>query len=353
MKFELQTTLSDAEVVFRIRQLPTPLLRWYHENRRILPWREEVSPYRVWVSEIMLQQTRVRAAIPYYERFLKELPTIQDLAEADDDLLKKLWEGLGYYSRVRNLKAAAVKVMEEFGGELPADYKRLQTLPGIGEYTAGAIGSIAFGLKVPVVDGNVLRVFSRIFASHLDIMRPQSKTEFTRLAQEMLPEETGDFNQSLMELGATVCVPNGAPLCEVCPVRDLCAAYGTPLAETLPVKTEKAARIKKEYTVLVYRCGDRYLVQKRPESGLLAGMWEFVMKDGHLTETQVETLTGGVVTKLGKSKHIFTHVEWHMVGYLVCVDTADQGVWATTEELRETFAIPAAFRKYRDAIFTE
>jgi len=349
MKFELKTKLSAAELSRRIHELPEPLLEWYRENRRILPWREDRNPYRVWISEIMLQQTRVRAAIPYYERFLRELPTVKDLAKADDDLLKKLWEGLGYYSRVRNLKAAAQKVMEEFGGELPADYKLLQTLPGIGEYTAGAIGSIAFGLKVPVVDGNVLRVFSRIFGSHLDVTKPQTKTEFTKLAYEMLPEATGDFNQALMELGATVCVPNGTPLCEVCPVCHLCAVYGTPLSETLPVKTEKAARVKKEYTVLVYRCGDRYLVQKRPETGLLAGMWEFVMKDGLLSAEQV----GGKVKKLGKSKHIFTHVEWHMVGYLVEVEKTDGGVWVTAEELHETYAIPAAFRKYRDAIFAE
>ena len=349
MKFSLESKLSDAEVTFRIGELSEPLLLWYHENRRILPWREEVTPYRVWISEIMLQQTRVRAAIPYYERFLETLPTVKDLAEADDDLLKKLWEGLGYYSRVRNLKAAAKKVMEEFGGELPADFKLLQTLPGIGEYTAGAIGSIAFGLKVPVVDGNVLRVFSRIFASHLDVSKPQTKTEFTKLAYEMLPENAGDFNQALMELGATVCVPNGAPMCEDCPVRHLCASCGTPLTETLPVKTVAAARVKKEYTVLVYQCGDRYLVEKRPETGLLAGMWGFVMKDGHLKPEEV----GGRVRKLGRSKHVFTHVEWHMVGYLVEVERESDGVWATADELRETYAIPAAFRKYRDAIFTE
>ncbi len=346
MRFELETSLNDAEVAHRIAHLSEPLLDWYRKNRRILPWRENTDPYRVWISEIMLQQTRVRAAIPYYERFLAALPTVRDLAEADDDLLVKLWEGLGYYSRVRNLKAAAKKVMEEFDGALPRDYNLLKTLPGIGEYTAGAIGSIAFGLKVPVVDGNVLRVFARIFGSHLDVAKPQTKTEFTKLAQETLPDEVGDFNQALMELGATVCVPNGAPLCEECPVRKLCAAYGTALAETLPVKSEKAARSKKEYTVLVYRCGERYLVEKRPQNGLLAGMWGFVMKEGHLKPEEV----GGAVTKLGKSKHIFTHVEWHMVGYLVDVEETDGGVWATVEELREVYAIPSAFRKYRDWI---
>ena len=348
---ELQTTLTQNEIEKRIKSVPELLLGWYYQNRRILPWREESTPYRVWISEIMLQQTRVRAVIPYYERFLTALPSISDLANADDDLLKKLWEGLGYYSRVRNLKAAAIKVMEEFGGELPADYRLLQTLPGIGEYTAGAIGSIAFGLKVPVVDGNVFRVLSRIFASHLDITKPQSKAAFTELATAMLPDTPGDFNQALMELGALVCVPNGAPLCGECPLKAFCAAYDTELSEKLPIKSEKPQRSIQEYTVLIYRNQDKFFLVKRPEKGLLAGMWGFVMQEGILSQSQVEKETACAVIPLGKSKHIFTHIEWHMAGYLLESDCGlEDGIWVSAQELSEQYAIPAAYRKYRDFI---
>ncbi len=348
---ELQTALNKSEIQSKIQTIPSMLLAWYHQNRRILPWREDVSPYRVWISEIMLQQTRVRAAIPYYERFLSTLPTVAHLAQADDDLLKKLWEGLGYYSRVRNLKAAAIKVMEEFDGELPGDFKLLQSLPGIGEYTAGAIGSIAFGLKVPVVDGNVFRVLSRVFASKLDITKPQAKTAFTRLATEMLPDAPGDFNQSLMELGAMVCVPNGASLCEECPIKTICASYKTELAETLPIKSEKPPRTVQEYTVLVYCHENKVFLQKRPEKGLLAGMWGFVMQDGKMTQKQMEKMTGSSCVSLGKAKHIFSHIEWHMTGYLVFSDAVpNDGIWVTAEELDGTYAVPAAYRKYRDQI---
>lgn len=345
--FDLQTALTKSKIKSKIQELPPLLLAWYYQNRRILPWREEVSPYRVWISEIMLQQTRVRAVIPYYERFLQTLPTIADLAQADDDLLKKLWEGLGYYSRVRNLKAAAIKVMEEFGGELPADYKLLQSLPGIGEYTAGAIGSIAFGLKVPVVDGNVFRVLSRVFASHVDITKPLAKTVFTNLATELLPDASGDFNQALMELGAIVCVPNGAPLCEECPIKSLCASYKTDLAETLPVKSEKPPRTVQEYTVLVYCHDGKVFLEKRPPKGILAEMWGFVMQE----ETAEPQHFESPVIPLGKAKHIFTHIEWHMVGYLVfSSNVPNDGVWVTPDELYAKYAVPAAYRKYRDAI---
>ena len=344
---ELETTLTKNEIESKIQEVPNRLLAWYYQNRRVLPWREEVTPYRVWISEIMLQQTRVSAVIPYYERFLSALPTLSDLAQADDDLLKKLWEGLGYYSRVRNLKAAAIKVMEEFGGELPGDFQLLQTLPGIGEYTAGAIGSIAFGLKVPVVDGNVFRVLSRVFASRIDITKPQAKALFARLATEMLPDAPGDFNQALMELGAMVCVPNGAPMCEECPIKNLCASYHSELSEILPIKSVKPPRAVQEYTVLVYCHDGKILLQKRPEKGLLAGMWGFVMQEG-IKEPQHFEMP---VIPLGKAKHVFTHIEWHMVGYIVFSDDVPKdGVWVTPDELFGKYAIPAAYRKYREAV---
>ena len=196
------------------------LLDWFYKNRRSLPFREDPAPYHVWLSEVMLQQTRVSAVLPYYYRFLEELPDIPALAACGEEKLHKLWEGLGYYSRVRNLQKAAKLVCAQYGGQLPADYAALRALPGIGEYTAGAIASISFGLPVPAVDGNVLRVFSRLYNDPGVITEPAVKKAFTaRVMEHQPPEKAGDYNQALMELGALVCVPNGAPLCGQCPLQ--------------------------------------------------------------------------------------------------------------------------------------
>lgn len=327
------------------------LLAWYDTHQRILPWRENTDPYRVWVSEIMLQQTRVTAAIPYYERFLSALPSIRALAEVDDDRLKKLWEGLGYYSRAKNLKAAAMRVVNEFDGKLPADFKALQTLPGIGEYTASAIGSIAFGLPTPTVDGNVLRVLARLRRSHEDVSRPQTKRAFTEDAATLLdPARPGDFNQAMMELGAMVCLPNGAPLCDVCPVSSFCASRGTEDATALPVKPEKPARTVKLLTVLVLVHENKILIRRRPETGLLAGMWEFPTCEGHQKKKELEQEFEGTITPLGRKTHIFTHIEWHMIGFRITCEKrpALPGVWVTEEELSSQYALPAAFGKYRN-----
>ncbi len=216
------------------------LLDWFYTNRRILPFREDPTPYHVWLSEIMLQQTRVSAALPYYERFLAALPDIPALAGCEEEKLHKLWEGLGYYSRVRNLQKAAKIVCAQYGGQLPADYNALLALPGIGEYTAGAIASISFGLPVPAVDGNVLRVFARLYNDPRLVTDPQVKREFTaRVMEHQPPAKAGDYNQALMELGALVCLPNGAPKCEVCPLAAQCKGRAAGRAEQLPVKTAK------------------------------------------------------------------------------------------------------------------
>ena len=219
------------------------LLDWFYTNRRILPFREDPTPYHVWLSEIMLQQTRVSAALPYYERFLAALPDIPALAGCEEEKLHKLWEGLGYYSRVRNLQKAAKIVCAQYGGQLPADYNALLALPGIGEYTAGAIASISFGLPVPAVDGNVLRVFARLYNDPRLVTDPQVKREFTaRVMEHQPPAKAGDYNQALMELGALVCLPNGAPLCEQCPLGTLCRARAAGTALSLPQKTPPKAR---------------------------------------------------------------------------------------------------------------
>lgn len=309
-----------------LKQICAPLLSWYHKNRRILPWREEPTPYRVWVSEIMLQQTRVEAGRDYFLRFVDKLPTVSHLANVDDEALMKLWEGLGYYNRARNLKKAAGIVVEQYGGELPPSYDELTKLPGIGPYTAGAIASIAFGIKAPAVDGNVLRVISRIMAQTDDIALPAVRKKMEADLLAVMPEDSpGDFNQALMELGATVCLPNGAPKCGACPVSSLCRALAEGRIEEIPVKKKQKERRREEKTVFILLDPEnRMVLRKRPESGLLSGMWELPSVEGSLSreqacavlEQQGVALVGDGLAEAGQAKHIFSHVEWHMTGYL-------------------------------------
>ena len=337
--------------------IASPLLAWYDRGRRVLPWREEPTPYRVWVSEIMLQQTRVQAVLPYFERFLAALPTLRDLAEAPEEQLAKLWEGLGYYSRVRNMKKAAQLAVERYGGELPPSYEALLSLPGIGEYTAGAVSSIAFGIPVPAVDGNVLRVFSRVFGCWADVLDPKTKRGFQAVTSRLLPEDRpGDFNQSLMELGATVCLPNGAPHCLECPLRELCCAYREGTAADLPVKAPKKARRVEERTVVLLIWDGRVLVRRRPDKGLLAGLWEFPNVEGWRTREEAAALLREYqpekLIPLREAKHIFSHVEWRMAGFLAeCAfpgEPKEGERWVTREELEGECAVPSAFRAYRD-----
>lgn len=339
-----------------LKQLTQPLLDWYAVHARDLPWRHTDDPYRIWVSEIMLQQTRVAAVLGYYDRFLKAFPTVQELAKGDSEQLMKLWEGLGYYSRARNLQKAAQVITHEYDGQFPADVRELLKLPGIGEYTAGAIGSAAFGIRVPAVDGNVMRVVSRIAACQADIADPKSKKLFTAMVQEILPEDRNRmrvFNQALMELGATVCVPNGAPKCQECPASRFCLANQRGLTELLPVKTPKKKRRVEEKTVFVLVRDGKLALRKREASGLLAGLWEFPNVEGTLTEQQVYgqlEAFGLRVTDWRKqlgATHIFTHVEWHMTGYVLDVTGVDtEGFFWAGESGLEQCAIPSAFLKF-------
>ena len=334
--------------------LPKRLLAWYDKGHRILPWRENPTPYAVWVSEIMLQQTRVEAVKPYFDRFIATLPTVADLANAEEALLMKLWEGLGYYRRVKNLQKAAKVIMEEFQGEIPASYPLLRSLPGIGEYTAGAIASIAFGIPVPAVDGNVLRVLSRVCEDERDILKQPIKRDVTKALKEIYPSErAGDFTQSLMELGATVCVPNGAPHCEECPLSDRCLSHLHHCTDVIPVKTSKKPRKMQKKTVFLLEYQGKLAVRKRGENGLLAGLWEFPNREGHLNlEEAKESLKEmGIEVKLlkkaGKATHIFTHIEWQMQVLkgecLAC--NASELRWVTKEELLGALALPTAFKK--------
>ena len=337
-------------------QLPGLLLPWYEQNKRDLPWRRDREPYHVWLSEIMLQQTRVEAVKGYYTRFLQVLPTVEALAGADPEALHKLWEGLGYYSRVRNLQKAAVQIMTEHGGNFPSDHASIRQLAGIGDYTAGAISSICFELPTPAVDGNVLRVCSRLTADPSPIDKPQTKKALTEALAQIYPAgRCGDFTQALMELGATVCVPNGEPHCQNCPLRDICLAHQQKIETTLPVKGEKKPRRQENMTVFLLRCGEAWAICKRPETGLLAGLWEFPHTDGHWALPQVlEHLsrTGVRVTDVERSVekiHIFTHVQWNMRGwYLRCAEETPGFVWAAEAELDTQYALPTAFRMFRE-----
>ncbi|MGI5896102.1 MAG: A/G-specific adenine glycosylase [Oscillospiraceae bacterium] len=332
------------------------MLPWYNANARSMPWREHHDPYWTWVSEIMLQQTRVEAATSYFLRFMEALPTIADLAAVPDDELMKLWEGLGYYSRARNLKRAAQIVCEQYGGALPADYGALLSLPGIGSYTAGAIASIAFGLPYPAVDGNVLRVVSRVTGCAADIAESAVKQAWETELTAILPaERIGDFTQSLMETGALVCLPNGAPQCSVCPLSKVCRAFLDGRTNELPVKAPKKARRIEEYTVFLLLANGRAALHKRPESGLLAGLWELPMHPGHIEAEMVSTWfkqhrISAKISKCKPAKHIFSHIEWRMQGYLVMLEAqlkTPELIWAARSELDSLYTLPSAFKAYR------
>lgn len=330
-------TLSDA------------LLHWFDANRREMPWREEPSPYRVWVSEIMLQQTRVSTVIPYFERFVQHLPDIEALASADEDTLLLLWQGLGYYSRVLNLKKAAQMIVDEYDGQLPESQDELMKLPGIGPYTAGAISSIAFGRQAAAVDGNVLRVFARVLECDEDIQKTGIRKRITEEVLSRMPDDRpGDYNQSLMELGAMICLPLN-PLCGECPIRAFCLARRNGTQRALPVKAKKAPVTKEKRTVFLMVSDERLAIRKRKSTGLLKNMWEFEHTEGHLTKAAARDYLekrGLSVQKIQSGPaytHLFSHRSWDMISYVVEVAAADEtGTWIVADELRN-YAIPSAF----------
>ena len=372
------------------------ILDWYDHNRRILPWREDPTPYHVWLSEIMLQQTRVEAVRGYYERFLRELPDIPSLAAAEEDRCLKLWEGLGYYSRIRNMRKAAGQIMEEYGGAMPSEPSELVKLPGIGRYTAAAIASIAFGKKAAAVDGNLLRIFARLTAyaenSRTDGCKNAAEQYFLSLmdAEETVTDNActvsdaseapsksvsasqknvfGSFNQALMDLGATVCLPNTQPACDRCPWQDDCLAHKCGQETDFPVTKPKKARRIENRTVLVIHDEDRTVLHKRTDQGLLAGLYELPNTEGHLDEKGALQYVRSLgfeplrIRALGEAKHIFSHIEWHMIGYAVKTDElqledrnilsrqasgpADEFLLVRSREAREHYAIPSAFSFY-------
>jgi len=383
--------------------LTAALLSWYDAHRRILPWREDPTPYHVWLSEIMLQQTRVEAVRGYYDRFLKAIPDIPALANADEDIVLKLWEGLGYYSRARNLRRAAMQIMSDYEGKMPDSAAELRKLAGIGEYTAAAIAAIAFGRKEAAVDGNLLRIFARMTEYGENIKAPEAKKAAEGYFLELLdgclmesmsvkadqePETqinagkrindpfgtfassgniSGDFNQALMDLGATICLPNAAPKCPDCPWNNFCKAHQNGTELDYPVTPAKKERKTEEKTVLLIRYDGKYLLHQRAKSGLLAGLYEFPLVDGKITEDEAlkaaEELGFSAlrIRDAGDAKHIFTHKEWHMTGYEIFADELqehltekDSGyVLASPGEIEEKYAMPSALRKYRQYVLKQ
>lgn len=343
-----------------------PLLRWYRSQARDLPWRENPSPYHVWISEIMLQQTRVEAVKPYFARFTAALPDVRALAGIATDDLLKLWEGLGYYSRARNLQKAAREICQQHAGVLPADFAVLLTLPGIGRYTAGAISSIAYGQRQPAVDGNVLRIIMRLIACPEDILKESVKRAVEDELRRILPENAGDFNQALMDLGAMVCLPKGAAKCPLCPLNKICLAAAEESTADYPFKQPKKPRRIEKKTVLLITCQENILLCRRPDTGLLAGLWEFPNHAGHIAPEDVHLYLhekgwqAHSIQKLPASKHIFSHIEWHMTAYQISLASAIQpenpppntAHWIRKNDVLASYAIPAAFRAYTGILLT-
>ena len=349
-----------CERIRRLKAIEEPLLSWYQRQARVLPWRSDRDPYRIWVSEIMLQQTRVEAVKPYFERFMEAFPTVEKLAQAREDRLMKLWEGLGYYSRARNLKKAAGMIVEKYGGCLPASVEELKKLPGIGSYTAGAIASIAYGIPAPAVDGNVLRVVSRFLGDREDIKKAAVKTRMEHELSQVIPHSNpGTYNQGLFEVGALVCVPGGEPRCAACPLKGLCLSGQNGWWKEIPVKSAPKPKRVEERTIFVIEQGEHVLIRRRPPKGLLASLYELPGVSGHMTEEEVRELLGLSspeirIEALPSARHVFSHVEWHMIGYRALLPPGAQlpqvfadAFMAEKKRLDREYALPSAFDVYR------
>lgn len=334
------------------------LLEWYFDHQRKLPWRESQNPYYIWVSEIMLQQTRVDTVIPYFNRFIQRLPNIEELSIIEEDNLLKLWEGLGYYSRVKNMQKCAKVIMEKYAGNMPEDYEELIKLPGIGFYTAGAISSIAFKKCIPAVDGNVLRIMTRLYKDYDDISKESTKKKyFNLLLQKMDQNFPGEFNQALMDLGAMICIPNGEAKCHKCPLAEYCKAYIHHCVEKLPVKNNKITRKVEEKTVLLFRYKNEIAIVKRPDYGLLASLYEYPTIENKRNEHEIlsyleeKKIPYLKLNTLAESKHLFSHIEWKMIGYEIYLEKKIPTYqWCSVIDVMEKYSIPTAYKKYTETI---
>lgn len=336
-------------------QISKPIVEWYQNEEKNLPWKQDKQAYHIWVSEIMLQQTRIEAVKKYYTKFMEVLPTVRDLAEIEEEKLLKLWEGLGYYSRARNLKKAANIIVNEYNGEVPKEYEKLIKLPGIGEYTAGAIASISNNQKVTAVDGNVLRVISRVIGNRENVLLPETKKKITKIVENILPDESGDFNEGIMEIGEKICLPNGVPLCNKCPINQYCYARENNATEEIPVRIKDNKRKIENKTVFVIKTeGGKIAIRKRSEKGLLAGLYELPNIDNKaIEEKNIEEIAKKWKLKVLEiypnkdKKHIFTHIEWQMKHYEMIVEKENKEfIWVSEEQLNEEYPLPTAFSKF-------
>ena len=345
-----------------LKNITKPLLDWYQKAKRTLPWREEQSIYHTWISEIMLQQTRVEAVKEYYLRFLNEVPDIKTLSEIEDDKLMNLWEGRGYYSRAKNLKKAAQIIMEQYNGIFPNTYEEIIKLPGIGKYTAGAILSIGYNKPYPAIDGNVMRILSRIIECDLDISEEKTKTYFEELLTPIIPKQSGDFNQAFMDLGSSICLPNTEPLCNSCPLKKFCQSYKNNTTTLYPVKKKKQERKKENRTIILFCYKNEVLIHKRPNKGLLANLYEFYQEEGNYSLKEIKNLLNiqnidyKEIYSIGKAKHIFSHIEWHMKGYFIELNkkiTPNDFFWCSISSLEKEYCIPTAFHYYKKYLLFE
>ncbi len=340
-----------------MKELVNRIIKWYQKNQRMLPWREDKDPYHVWISEIMLQQTRIEAVLSYYKRFMKEIPTIYDLASIDDEKLMKLWEGLGYYNRARNLKKAALFIVDNYHGQFPSTYEEILLLPGIGEYTASAISSICFSLPEVTVDGNVLRVYTRLFEDSCNIDKEKEKGRIRQKLMEIVPKNSGDFNQGLMELGETICVPNGIPKCDCCPLKEFCLSRRHQTSLQYPVRSQKKEKKLEHFTVFLFEIHHKIFIEKRMEEGLLKGLWQFPNFNQKMTKEDVieyckyKNIPFKSIEKGISYTHVFTHKKWMMDSYIIEIKEEKNdflGVFVTEEDFKQNYSFPGAFQPFKN-----
>ncbi|MCI8347485.1 MAG: A/G-specific adenine glycosylase [Bacilli bacterium] len=331
------------------------ILDWYQKNKRDLPWRRGCNPYHVWISEVMLQQTRIETVIDYYHRFLQKLPSIESLATVPEEDLFKLWEGLGYYTRAKNLKKSAQIIINQYHGEFPHEYHELITLPGIGDYTASAISSICFQKKKATIDGNVLRVYTRFYNNDLNISLLKTRKEIGKKIEEIIPNESGDFNQALMEIGEVLCIPNGIPHCNRCPLHSRCLAGKYSNYALFPKRQLKREKKTLEYTIFIFNFENTYAISKRNNEGILHQLWQFPNVEGTLTKTQVEAYLNSKRISYSKIKefitytHVFTHQKWKMISYYIELGKPignNQMLFLSIDKIIKDYAIPTAFQPF-------
>lgn len=325
------------------------LLNWFKQNKRQMPWRETKDPYKIWLSEVMLQQTQVNTVRAYYTRFIERFPNIDILAETPIEDVAKYWEGLGYYSRIRNFHQAIRDVKEHYNSEVPNDPTTFLSLKGVGPYTQGAVMSIAFNHPLPAVDGNVYRVFARLDNDHFDISNSKARRHFESKVMEVMPEAAGDFNEALMELGATVCTPK-APLCMLCPVQSHCEAFEEGSVLNLPVKLKKVKKTVQQYKVLIIQKDGQIIIEQRPETGLLASMWQFPMFeiDTHVSDIEEKMDMSLFIedTPIVKTKHQFTHLEWQLEVYIAHTkDIIPENYQLISVEDKNSYNFPVSMTK--------